>query len=71
LTFIGRYTLEKIAQMINPGSGMCGKPYDELPGMLEGLLDKSGDKAKLKLENTKLQKENAELALKCLRLSGF
>jgi hypothetical protein len=56
--------------MVNPGNGMCGKLYDELPGMIEGILDKSGDKAKLKLENARLQKENAELALKCVRLGG-
>lgn len=65
-----RHILETIAQMINPNGGMCGKLYDELPSMLEDLLDRSGDKAKLKAEVKRLTKENESLALEVLRLRG-
>lgn len=65
-----RNTLEAIAQMVNPNGGMCGKLYDELPEMLENLLDKSGDKAKLKTEVSRLTKENERLALDVVRLRG-
>lgn len=65
-----RNTLETIAQMVNPGGGMCGRLYDALPEMLETLLDKSGDKAKLKTEVSRLTKENERLALEIIRLRG-
>lgn len=65
-----RNILETIAQMANPNGGMCGRLYDDLPEMLEKLLDKSGDKARLKVEVSRLQKENERLALEVIRLRG-
>jgi hypothetical protein len=38
--------------------------------MIESLLDRSGDKARLKLEVARLTKENERLALEVLRLKG-
>ena len=65
-----RNILETIAQMVNPNGGMCGRLYDELPKMLENLFDKSGDKAKLKAEVSRLTKENERMALEILRFRG-
>jgi len=62
--------LEKIAQTVNPGNGMCGKLYDDLPEMLLDWLDTRGDKAKLVSENKALKKENAEMALEIHRLKS-
>jgi len=61
-------TFEKIAQIINPGLGMCGKIHNDLPEMLEKWLDTRGDKAKIISENKRLLKENQELALEVNRL---
>jgi hypothetical protein len=65
-----RAILERMAQTTNPNGGMCGKPYDELPAMIEALLDRSGDKARLKLQISRLTKENEQLALKVFRLES-
>jgi hypothetical protein len=63
-----RAILERIAQTVSPNGGMCGKPYDELPAMIEALLDRSRDKARLKLQISLLTKENERLALETFRL---
>jgi hypothetical protein len=65
-----RVILERIAQTASPNGGMCGKPYDELPAMIEALVDRSGDKARLKLQISSLTKENEQLALKVFRLES-
>lgn len=59
--------LERIAMIVNPVHGMCGKGYEALPEMIGAWLENRGDKAKMSMELKKLREENAKLALEAFR----
>ena len=61
-------TFEKLAHMINPENGMCGRLYDALPKMLEEWLNNRGDKVKMNIELKRLRAENERMALELFRL---
>ena len=62
---------ERIAQMIDPVNGMCGRIYDDLPEILETWLDNRGDKVKMNMELKRLRAENERMALELVRLKGL